>query len=803
VTAAWMLGRINMRRRWRAITALTVLIGFAGTVVLAAAAGARRTSTSFDRFQQYSRAADVEVLVNGATEAQLRAFEQSEQVRDVARLRQLTLVVNGDSDLPIAAALDERFGTVVDRPRVVEGRLARLTESDEIVIGELLAERLGVRVGGELTAESYSPQQIEQFQRGENAGPPNGPTVRLHVVGLVRRPLDLAGRGAAGGVLVPTPAFNERYGDKIGSFSGHVLRVRTRNGAADVPTVIERARVLFRDAENLDVQGLAIETEGTRDAIDVLRVAIALFAAIGGVAAAAFIAIICARQVRTVEQDQLTLAGLGMARRFRLLAAASPAVVAALGGAALAAVGAALASSLFPVGVARKADPDLGLRIDSTVLGLGMAAIIIFVTLIASVVAMPATRAARGRRSTAAGSFVARFASRSGLAPAPATGVRFALDPGGGPRSAPVRSALAGAVFGVLGVASVLVFSNSLDHLGATPAAYGWSWDVLLLGNAPVAPAPHSNACGAVETSAADDAAFSTVAAICVYNVEVEGRPISGWSFQPVRGAIDPTIVRGRAPRAPDEIALGGETLRALHKKLGDRVAARGPAASETFVVVGQVVLPSPASFDPQPLADNASFTGAGLNRLLDPDRPFEEFNLIARVSPGTDLSRLARDENGLLVFDVGRGERPTVPVEIDRVQQVERLPTLLGAFLAVLAIVTIAHALLSSVRRRGHEFAVLRVIGLRRGQVRTILASQATTYAVLGVVLGVPLGIVVGQRVWRAVADGLGVSPSAQLSGVAVAIVAIVALVVANLLGAIAAWRALRARPAVALAVE
>ena len=73
---------------------------------------------------------------------------------------------------------------------------------------------------------------------------PSGPRVTFRVVGIVRRPLDLGGRGAAGGVIVPTPAFLARYRDEIGSFSGSVLRVRTGD-SAEVATVSKAARGIF------------------------------------------------------------------------------------------------------------------------------------------------------------------------------------------------------------------------------------------------------------------------------------------------------------------------------------------------------------------------------------------------------------------------------------------------------------------------------------------------------------------------------------------------------------------------------
>jgi len=50
-----MLAGIDVRRRWRSIVALTLLVGAVGTVVLATAAGARRSDSALTRFNTYSR----------------------------------------------------------------------------------------------------------------------------------------------------------------------------------------------------------------------------------------------------------------------------------------------------------------------------------------------------------------------------------------------------------------------------------------------------------------------------------------------------------------------------------------------------------------------------------------------------------------------------------------------------------------------------------------------------------------------------------------------------------------------------
>ena len=68
------------------------------------------------------------------------------------------------------------------------------------------------------------------------------------------------------------------------------------------------------------------------------------------------------------------------------------AVIVAAAGALLAAFGAAAASPLFPIGVARRAEPDPGLHADWIVLAAGVVAIIVVVSTIAFVVAVRSTR---------------------------------------------------------------------------------------------------------------------------------------------------------------------------------------------------------------------------------------------------------------------------------------------------------------------------------------------------------------------------------------------------------------------------
>ena len=134
--------------------------------------------------------------------------------------------------------------------------------------------------------------------------------------------------------------------------------------------------------------------------------------------------------------------------------------------------------------------------------------------------------------------------------------------------------------------------------------------------------------------------------------------------------------------------------------------------------------------------------------------------------------------------------------------QQIRWFPAALAALLGGLALVAVGHALVTTVRRRRRELAVLKTLGFNRRQVRLSIAWQATTLAVVGLLVGIPLGVLVGTVAWRLVANGLGVAPIAVLPG-AVALLIPAVILPVNLVAYFPARAAARTRPAVALQTE
>jgi hypothetical protein len=268
-----------------------------------------------------------------------------------------------------------------------------------------------------------------------------------------------------------------------------------------------------------------------------------------------------------------------------------------------------------------------------------------------------------------------------------------------------------------------------------------------------------------------------------------------------LKSTVDLVVLSGRAPAARDEIAFAPTTMKSLHLHVGDVVTV---GRSSQVHVVGEALLPATSHTD---YDQSGWMTASGLAAAMPPPAQqspddIEDYALI-RFRPGADVAGAARrlsEIGGEGTYYVAQATRPTSVVDLGKMRI---LPFALGVFFALLAAATVAHALVTTVRRRRRDLAVLRSLGFTRRQSRLAIAWQATLLALGGVVVGVPLGVVFGQRSWRALATSFPLVYASPFAVVAVLIAVPVALVVANLLAAGPAHAATRISPARALRAE
>jgi predicted lysophospholipase L1 biosynthesis ABC-type transport system permease subunit len=209
---------------------------------------------------------------------------------------------------------------------------------------------------------------------------------------------------------------------------------------------------------------------------------------------------------------------------------------------------------------------------------------------------------------------------------------------------------------------------------------------------------------------------------------------------------------------------------------------------------------------DVQPLADGAIAPQVALNRMHSDN---ESRYLVARVAPGVSPAQVEQRITHTAPFSqvpavVGEVVSGTsVPPEVDRLRHVAWFPPAVAILVGTLALIAVAHALITSVRRRRQELAILKALGFARGQVRSTVAWEATTIAVVGFVIGIPAGVLIGRYAWGLAADSVRVASAWSLPVLGLALVVPCALLLVNAVSFLPARAAANATAADALASE
>lgn len=102
--------------------------------------------------------------------------------------------------------------------------------------------------------------------------------------------------------------------------------------------------------------------------------------------------------------------------------------------------------------------------------------------------------------------------------------------------------------------------------------------------------------------------------------------------------------------------------------------------------------------------------------------------SFFVRLDPASDR----RAAVGQLQREFPNTVVPLKQPDLMNLERVGYLPGLLAGLVALLALGTVAHALVTSVRRRRRDLAVLKTLGFVRGQVSQTVAWQATTFALV-----------------------------------------------------------------------
>ncbi|HEY1641793.1 MAG TPA: FtsX-like permease family protein [Streptosporangiaceae bacterium] len=797
---AWL--RIEARRHWRSLAAIAVLVALATATVLAAVAGARRGDSTFQRLWGRTLPTTVSVLPNqpGFDWSKISALPEVIALTKFAVADAFVVQGNPDANVGFPPA-DDHFLRTIERPVVLQGRIFNPHRADEVVVTAKFPAQYGEGVGDWLTVRLPSVAQANDGYDPESGGPARGPQTRVRIVGIVRS-FWLSDGIDTSAAVQPDVAFFDRYRANIVGTHGQGYinaLIRLKGGTAAIPQFrADLARVSGRT--DIDVLNNYVDFGESARHVTAYEAACLLAFGLAALIAAIFlVGQSVARYASSTVPDLQVLQAVGLARRPAVISAATPPLLAAVAGATAGVAGALVASIWMPIGGASVLEPSPGLDADWLVLISGwiLAPLLVLAgSALATASALRPGRGQGGRSGVAA-------AAEKGSFPVPVLiGIRFALETGRGRAAVPVRPALIGAVAGVLGVLAASTFSAGVADAAANPARFG---QTAQLGNFLGENGRDFGPAGRAMTMIARDRDVTGVNDARVAVAQAGQISVTAFTYTPVGGKRLPVVlIAGRLPAAANEVALASSTAREMHARVGSTVRLTGSSTALPVRVTGVGFVPEGPHNE---YSSGAWVTSGGFTRLFRGAHFAFKFRVgLVSLRPGASPAVVANRINHELTAIKAPNFALAPPAPLDQLKEIRdvaALPIVLSGFLALLAIGAIGHALGLAVRRRRHELAVLRALGMTRTQARLVIAVQATVLAVTGVVFGVPLGLIVGRSFWRAVASSTPMAYHPPLAALALVLIAPLTLLVANALAAWPGQRAARTRTAQVLRAE
>jgi FtsX-like permease family len=853
LTVVWYRFRATFRRRWGGYLAIVLLVGLVGGLAMASLAGARRTQSSFPTFLASTGPSDLTIAVfppgnvtfgsaGGYSASLTRAIKGLPGVTRVESWVQPFGVelsprgipeTNALSDVTAVGSLDG-LSFNMDRPGVVEGRMADPTHANEFVTTAAAAEQEHWHVGEVVPFGFYTEAQIASANFAKGAVKPTIP-VEAKLVGLVEFSdgvvQDEVDRFPTFALF--TPALTRTLVAKGMTFATY-YGVQTAKGSQDVAAVERALEKVIPPDTTVQEHLTSLVAAKSERAIKPESIALGVFGGIAALVALVIGAQAIARQsragrvelevLRALGADPLTVMGDGLVGAF----------LAVVVGALLAGAVAVALSPLAPIGPVRPVYPTRGIAFDGTVLGAGVAVLVVVLAAFSLVLgyrSVPSRSA--GRRSLAPlhRHVVADAGARAGLRPSVVVGLRFALDPGDARTAVPVRSVLFGTALAVTVVTATLTFGSGLSTLVAHPALYGWNWSYALFSETGPDVPPQAVAL------LGHDPKVAAYSLATLADPEIDGQTIPA-IFERANAPVVPPILNGHAPQSDHQIVLGAATLKQLGTSVGGTVTVTyGSKASAPYYlpptvlhVVGTATMP--AIGFPSSEGDHTSMgTGALLpNGVIpasfqkalangSPDRTLDgpEFvfvrmqSRLGRSASRADIQRIvsagnkafASAPNGDGTGDTVLVKSDLLPAEIVNYRTMGATPALVAAGLAVGAVVALGLTLISSVRRRRRDLALLKTLGFTGRQVSASLAVQATVVGIVGLVVGLPAGIALGRWLWVLFAHQIYAVPEPTVPVVALVLVGVAVLLLVNLVAVLPGRAAARTPAALVLRAE
>lgn len=733
-----LIGR-DLRRSWRPLLGIALVVFVGATSVMVALAGSGRADTSFERFR--TAAVDGHAFV-GVEDAPERIDEVAElpTVEVFAPFGYVPIVPAGaPQEASIEgggfASIDGRWLYDVGRPRVLMGRMPDPDESAQMVVNEVFVDMFDVAVGDVVPMEAATAAAMAGM--GDHRAVT---TVDLEVAAVVRTMMDISAN--VGGPIVYLPPGFLRANPEVGFVRGFAL-VRLIGGDASFPEFEATAATTFADEASFTAILISDESRTIQRALDVQVTALLCVAAVAAAAFAALLLQVTSRRIRQTAAASLPLRSIGATRAQHLAVLAAPPLAAAILGVIAGAAASVVLSSELPRGLARVAEPDPGRYIDRAVLaGVGLAALLVTVGCAVLVAVAAGATARTGSSPGALGDRLVRRLHGVGAPLSAMTGLRFALPSRRGARQLGGVASLAGLIVGLAGVIAATAFGARLTDVVADTGAWGTPFDLS---------ASLEDPDSAGEREASTAATIPGVAAVTtVQYVEAldlgEGKA-PGYGVEANLGSLAVTSVKGHVPRSNADVLLGTRTAQTLGVGVGDTMrlpTTDGEPVELAVVGLGLLPVAGDGSYDTGVVVLQPTFDRL---RHDQGDR-----SLWIGLADGADVDRVVT-----ALTDVGTDpSRVEPPSEQRNLQSALGYPDLVATIVALLALAGLGSALLAGASSRRVELATLRTFGFTPRQVLESALWQSLAVVVIGLGLAVPLGFVVANATWGTFADSL-----------------------------------------------
>ncbi len=802
--------RTTLRSELSHYISVIVLVGALGGLSMGAVAAARSTESSFSDLVASSHVPNLFVLdgvINPAigldsayNPALLRKLSHLPHVERVADTLQLNIGPLTPKGRPLPASLSVPGDASVnglyftkDPVAITEGRMADPHKAGELVLDAATAKAFGYHLGEEIPVGWQTNAQTSSGNLAPNSTIPTDERARVRLVGIAGAQATnlFEDQDEAQGTAIElfTPALTNKL---LACCSSSMLTALTLQDGNRYLSAVEE------EIKGVLPKGLPFVYVQVKDRVaianDTLRpeaIALAVFGGIAGIAALLIAGQVVSRRIRLRAADLDIIRALGASPSMTFGDDLIGTLGAVAVGSVLAGMVALCLSPLAPLGPVR---PFLRVEVhaDWAVIGLGVAGLLLSLGAIAALAswrALPGRARVRDHQRPSS-SRVTTAAARAGLPPPAITGVRFALEPGVGRSAVPVRSAILGAILAVTVVVATVTFGSSLNTLVSHPALYGWNWTYDMDGGGGLGDVPGQRASELLNA----DPLVESWSGVSYSTLQLDGVNVPVMGATP-RAPVAPPMLSGHSLQARDQVVLGAGTLHQLHKRVGDTVEERAPnGAPVRLTIVGTATLP--------PIGVTGSShlemgTGALLSYQLIPPAARNLFEvtpgpnaILIRTRGGASEAALRSIQaigrtlgiaiNGGAVLPVQR------PAQIINYGSLGTTPLFLGAALAAGAVSALGITLVTSVRRRRRDLAILKTLGFTGRQLATAVSVQAGVAAVIGCAVGIPAGIALGRALWDLFAGEISAVPYPTVPVGTIVAIGILAIVLAALVATI-----------------